>query len=111
MSKTIVITGEQPERVPNPSQHTRFCEERENLFAPLQTEAYWRVKQGKSCALVAPTSSGKTLAVAAPLFETGRPAVFVLPFRSLILDQSQELVEIASWFGISDAKFGKLQGG
>ena len=81
------------------------------MFAPLQTEAYIRIKKGRSCALVGPTSSGKTLAVAAPLFESGRRAVFVLPFRSLILDQSQELVRIASVFGINEERFGRIWGG
>ncbi len=92
---TISIAGERPTELPNPSSYPEFCRQRPTLFAPLQTEAYWRVKAGHSCTLVAPTSSGKTLAVAAPLFEARRPAVFVLPFRSLILDQAQELVRIA----------------
>lgn len=108
---TIIITGEKPTELPNPSTHTGFCQWRPTLFAPLQTEAYWRVKQGRSCALVAPTSSGKTLAIAAPLFEAERPAVFVLPFRSLILDQSQELVRIAAVFGIPATKFSRIWGG
>ena len=111
MNDTILVTGECPTKESNPSQHPEFRKKFEMLFAPLQTEAYQLVKQGRSCALVAPTSSGKTLAVAAPLFESGRPAVFVLPFRSLILDQSQELVQIASLFEISEDKFGKLEGG
>ena len=111
MNNTTLIVGEHPQEEPNPSQHLKFCEKFEMLFSPLQTEAYQRVIQGRSCALVAPTSSGKTLAVAAPLFESGRPAVLVLPFRSLILDQSQELVQIASLFEIDEDKFGKLEGG
>lgn len=108
---TIIVTGEKPTELPNPSTHVGFCQWRPMLFAPLQTEAYWRVKQGRSCTLVAPTSSGKTLAVAAPLFEAGRPAVFVLPFRSLILDQSQELVRIAAVFGIPATRFSRIWGG
>jgi len=60
---------------------------------------------------MAPTSSGKTLAVAAPLFEVQRPAVFVLPFRSLILDHTQELPRIAVIFGISGDRFARIWGG
>ncbi len=111
MSNSVLIHGETPERLPNPSHHEAFCQAHPSLFAPLQTEAYWRVKQGLSCALVAPTSSGKTLAVAAPLFESNRPAVFVLPFRSLIRDQTHELPRIASIFGIEESRFGVIQGG
>ena len=111
MDRSIFITGEKPDEEENPSQHPDFRERYPTLFAPLQTEAYKRVREGRSCALVAPTSSGKTLAVAAPLFEARRPAVFVLPFRSLILDQSQELVNIAAMFGITEAAFARVWGG
>ncbi|MFQ5615261.1 MAG: DEAD/DEAH box helicase [Anaerolineales bacterium] len=92
MTSPLLITGETPAKAPNPSPHPEFRKWRPELFAPLQTDAYPRVREGRSCALVAPTSSEKTLAVAAPLFEARRPAVFVLPFRALILDQSQELI-------------------
>lgn len=111
MSNQILIRGEKPEELPNPSTHEAFLKARPALFAPLQTEAYQRVKEGRSCALVAPTSSGKTLAVAAPLFESKRPAVFVLPFRSLIRDQTHELPRIASIFDIDESCFGVIQGG
>lgn len=111
MDDTILITGERPSEEENPSRHSGFQERYPTLFAPLQTEAYRRVREGCSCALVAPTSSGKTLAVAAPLFEAQRPAVFVLPFRSLILDQTQELPRIAVMFGISEDKFARVWGG
>lgn len=111
MDKPILITGERPAEEENPSQHPAFKEQYPTLFAPLQTEAYRRVREGHSCALVAPTSSGKTLAVAAPLFEAQRPAVFVLPFRSLILDQTQELPRIAAIFDISEDEFGRIWGG
>ena len=111
MNQTIHIQGEKPEEVPNPSKHPRFLEERPTLFAPLQIEAYQHVMARRSCALVAPTSSGKTLAVAAPLFELQRPTIFVLPFRSLIMDQSNELPRIAAWFGIDQSRFGIIQGG
>lgn len=107
----ITITGETPVAVPNPSLEPAFCARWPVLFAPLQTEAYSRVKEGRSCVLVAPTSSGKTLAVAAPLFEARRPAVFVLPYRALILDQTQELLEIGSTFGLTPDNFGVIQGG
>ena len=107
----ILITGEKPIEESNPSEHPAFRAKYPRLFAPLQTEAYRRVREGRSCALVAPTSSGKTLAVAAPLFETKQPAVFVLPFRALIIDQSQELVRIASMFGISEDRFARVWGG
>ena len=111
MQKTIFIRGEKPPEERNPSSHPEFCKHYPKLFAPLQTEAYRQVQAGHSCALVAPTSSGKTLAVAAPLFEAGRPAVFVLPFRSLILDHSQELPRIARIFGISEDRFARIWGG
>lgn len=111
MDQPIFISGEKPPQETNPSQHPEFRRRYPVLFAPLQTEAYRRVYAGRSCALVAPTSSGKTLAVAAPLFEAHRPAVFVLPFRALILDQSQELVRIAEIFGISEASFAAVWGG
>ena len=107
----VLITGEKPDEEPNPSQHPAFRARYPQLFAPLQTEGYRRVSEGRSCALVAPTSSGKTLAVAAPLFEARRPAVFVLPFRALIADQSQELPRIAKMFDIASDRFAKLQGG
>lgn len=111
MEYSVKIFGERPAELPNPSSDKEFRRWRPSLFAPLQTEAYIRIKEGRSCALVGPTSSGKTLAVAAPLFESGRRAVFVLPFRSLILDQSQELVRIASVFGINEERFGRIWGG
>lgn len=111
MVNLIRITGEKPGEEENPTSHPDFKRRYPTLFAPLQAEAYRRVREGRSCALVAPTSSGKTLAVAAPLFETRRPAVFVLPFRSLILDQSQELVHIAGMFDIPETAFASVWGG
>lgn len=111
MDEIIFITGERPGEEENPSPHPGFRERYPTLFAPLQTEAYYRVREGRSCTLVAPTSSGKTLAVAAPLFEVQRPAVFVLPFRSLILDQTQELPRIAAMFGIPEDRFARIWGG
>jgi superfamily II DNA or RNA helicase len=111
MDQPILVLGEKPQQEANPSQHPEFRRRYPVLFAPLQTEAYRRVREGRSCALVAPTSSGKTLAVAAPLFEARRPAVFVLPFRALILDQSQELVRIAKMFGIPETAFAAVWGG
>jgi len=111
VDESILITGEKPSEQENPTQHPGFQEQYPVLFAPLQTEAYRRVREGRSCALVAPTSSGKTLAVAAPLFEVRRPAVFVLPFRSLILDQTQELPRIAGMFGIPEERFARIWGG
>lgn len=111
MQETIFVRGEKPPEERNPSNHPEFCKRYPTLFVPLQTEAYRQVQAGHSCALVAPTSSGKTLAVAAPLFEAGRPAVFVLPFRSLILDHSQELPRIARIFGISEDRFARIWGG
>ena len=111
MDETILITGERPDEEENPSQHPSFRGKYPTLFAPLQTETYYRVREGCSCALVAPTSSGKTLAVAAPLFEVQRPAVFVLPFRSLIMDHTQELPRIAAMFGIPEDRFARIWGG
>jgi hypothetical protein len=111
VDEIILITGERPGEEENPSQHPGFREKYPTLFAPLQTEAYRRVREGRSCALMAPTSSGKTLAVAAPLFEIQRPAVFVLPFRSLIMDHTQELPRIAALFGIPEDRFARIWGG
>lgn len=65
----------------------------------------------RSFVLAAPTSSGKTLAFAAPIFEAGRPAVFVYPYRALLYDQASELLRIASWFGYGPDDFGYLLGG
>ena len=62
-------------------------------------------------ALVAPTSSGKTLAVAAPLFEAGRKAVFVYPFRALVLDQTNQLVRYGEAFGLTVDHFAQVVGG
>jgi Lhr-like helicase len=56
--------------------------------------------------LIAPTCSGKTLAVAAPIFESGLPAVFVCPFRALALDQTNQLVKYSQPFGLTKDDFG-----
>src|SRR3990172_5218487 len=108
---TISIYGEQPDEAQNPSTYPPFRARYPILFAPLQTETFDRIRAERCLALVAPTSSGKTLAVAAPLFEAKRPAVFVLPFRALIIDQSQELVRIARLFDIAEDRFARVWGG
>lgn len=96
---------------PNPSYCDEFRHLYPRLFAPLQTETFSGVREGRSLALIAPTSSGKTLAVAAPLFESKRKAVFVYPFRALALDQINQLVRYAEPFGISMKDFAIIMGG
>jgi len=85
VDEIILITGERPDEEENPSQHPGFREKYPTLFTPLQTEAY--------------------------LFEVQRPAVFVLPFRSLIMDHTQELPRIAAMFGIPGDRFARIWGG
>lgn len=107
---TVKILSEAPKASPNPSSHPQFKSFRSQLFDPLQVVAYQRVG-ASNLALMAPASSGKTLAVSAPIFEQARPAVFVYPFRALVLDQTHELLEIAQWFGIGREQFGEIMGG
>ena len=107
MSDTVIkIVGERPNSAPNPSTRSAFRERYPTLFDPLQTETFARIRSGRSLALVAPTSSGKTLAVAAPLFEVRRKAVFVYPFRALVLDQTNQLVRYGEPFGLTIDDFG-----
>ena len=108
---TIKVKGEQPEEVANPSTCASFREQYPTIFAPLQTESFARVRSQRSAVLVAPTSSGKTLAVAAPLFETKRKAVFVYPFRALVLDQTSQLLRYGEPFGLVGDDFAQLVGG
>jgi hypothetical protein len=107
----ISIAGERPDFAPNPSTCTAFRESYPTLFHPLQTETFDRIRSGRSLALVAPTSSGKTLAVAAPLFEAKRKAVFVYPFRALVLDQTNQLVHYGKPFGLTVDDFAQVVGG
>ncbi|MBO8127654.1 MAG: DEAD/DEAH box helicase [Peptococcaceae bacterium] len=107
----ITIRGERPASVPNPSPCAAFRRRYPTLFAPLQSETYTKVKAGRHLALVAPTASGKTLAIAAPLFENLTPAVFVYPFRALVLDQTNQLVRYGSLFGLTENDFYRLWGG
>lgn len=109
--QTITIYGEHPDESPNPSTCEAFRKLYPKLFAPLQTETFERIRAGRSLALVAPTSSGKTLAVAAPLFEARRKAVFVYPFRALVLDQTNQLVRYAKPFGLTQRDFAQVMGG
>jgi DEAD/DEAH box helicase len=107
----ITVSGERPDEAPNPSTCTAFRARYPTLFAPLQTDTYERIRAGRSLALVAPTSSGKTLAVAGPLFEARRKAVFVYPFRALVLDQTNQLVRYAEPFGLTQNDFAHVVGG
>lgn len=107
----ITIYGERPDESPNPSTCEAFRKLYPKLFAPLQTETFERIRAGRSLALVAPTSSGKTLAVAAPLFEARRKAVFVYPFRALVLDQTNQLVRYGKPFGLTQRDFAQVMGG
>jgi hypothetical protein len=81
------------------------------FFEPLQSQTYEKAKLGRNLALVAPTSSGKTLAIVAPLFEEKKPTVFVYPFRSLIIDQTNQLVRYGSLFNLTEKDFYRLWGG
>jgi len=110
-SSHIMIHGEEPERVPNPACAPRFLSEHATVFAPLQSQTFERVKAGRNLALVAPTSSGKTLAIAAPLFELGRNVAFVYPYRALMRDQHFQLIRYAQMFGLAPCDFAALQGG
>jgi len=109
--QVITIHGEHPEEVPNPSTCPAFRARYPTLFAPLQTETFERIRAGRSLALVAPTSSGKTLAVAAPLFESQHKAVFVYPFRALVVDQTNQLVRYGMLFGLNTDDFAQVMGG
>lgn len=112
MEKPITIYPEKPAVVENPSSHQGFRSQFPTLWDPLQTRAYELIKEARSnLALIAPTSSGKTLAVSAALFESRRPTVFVYPFRALVLDQTLQLVRIANAFGFSKDDFGQIMGG
>ncbi|MHC1585732.1 MAG: DEAD/DEAH box helicase [Candidatus Syntropharchaeia archaeon] len=108
----IVIYGETPDKVENTSSCDSFRRRYPEIFAPIQSEVYERIREGNNnLALVAPTSSGKTLAIAAPIFEFNTPTVFVYPFRALVLDQTNQLVNIARMFGIERERFGCIMGG
>lgn len=109
--KAIRIAGERPDSAANPSTCSAFRERYPTLFAPLQAETFDRIRSERSLALVAPTSSGKTLAVAAPLFEARRKAVFVYPFRALVLDQTNQLVRYGEPFGLVVDDFAQVVGG
>lgn len=111
MFKNIIIYGEKPTTTKNPFKTIAFREKYPKIFAPLQSEAFFRIKKGCNLVLIAPTSAGKTMAVAAPLFELSIPTVFVYPFRALVLDQTNELIRLASLFGISQDDFAPLMGG
>ncbi len=108
---SIHVYGEQPEKVQNPSRCHDFCRLYPTLFAPLQVSTFERVRHGRSAVLVAPTCSGKTLAVAAPIFGAALPAVFVYPFRALVLDQTSQLVRYAQPFGLTKNDFAQVMGG
>lgn len=107
----IKVRGERPDEAPNPSSCAAFRARYPTLFVPLQTETFDRMRSKRSLALVAPTSSGKTLAVAAPLFESRRKAVFVYPFRALVLDQTNQLLRYAEPFGLTKDNFTQVVGG
>lgn len=107
----IKVHGERPDEAPNPSTCSAFRARYPILFAPLQTESFDRIRTRRSSALMAPTSSGKTLAVAAPLFEARRKAVFVYPFRALVLDQTNQLVQYGEPFGLTKEDFAQVVGG
>src|SRR5690606_3906024 len=80
-------------------------------ITPMQLAARDKYRARESFILTAPTSSGKTVAAAAPIFESGRRAVFVYPYRALLYDQASELLRIASRFGYGPHDFGYLFGG
>jgi CRISPR/Cas system-associated endonuclease/helicase Cas3 len=109
--QTITVYGEHPDEAHNPSTCAAFRATFPKLFAPLQTETFERIRAGRSLALVAPTSSGKTLAVAAPLFEARRKTVFVYPFRALVLDQTNQLLGYGKPFGLTTNDFAQVMGG
>lgn len=109
--KVILIRGEHPDEAPNPSKCEAFRIQYPTLFAPLQTETFARIQAGHNLALIAPTSSGKTLAVAAPLFEARQKTVFVYPFRALVLDQSNQLLRYGEPFGLNKNHFAQIMGG
>lgn len=109
--ESILVCGEKPERVQNPSLCHEFRRLYPRLFAPLQIDTFERVRAGRSAVLIAPTCSGKTLAVAAPIFEAALPAVFVYPFRALVLDQTSQLLRYAEPFGLTKGDFAQVMGG
>jgi superfamily II DNA/RNA helicase len=111
MSSRIYIKGEKPDEIPNPASTEDFLARHPRIFAPLQSETFERVKALRHLALVAPTSSGKTLAISAPLFELKRNVVFVYPYRALMRDQHFQLIRYSKMFGLSPDDFATLQGG
>lgn len=84
---------------------------RGDRVTPMQLAAREKYRARESFILTAPTSSGKTVAATAPIFESGRRAVFVYPYRALLYDQASELLRIASCFGYGPQDFGYLYGG
>jgi hypothetical protein len=110
-NEIIRVLGERPREAPNRSTCAAFRAQFPTLFSPLQTATLDRIREGHNLALVAPTSSGKTLAVAAPLFEARRRAVFVYPFRALVLDQTNQLVRYGEPFGLTKDDFSQVVGG
>lgn len=109
--QVVTIHGERPKGIPNSSTCPTFRARYPTLFAPLQTETFEGIRAGRSLALVAPTSSGKTLAVAAPLFASRHKAVFVYPFRALVVDQTNQLVRYGRLFSLDKDNFAQVMGG
>lgn len=81
------------------------------MITEMQAKARDWYHDRRSFVLSAPTSSGKTVAGVAPIFESGRPALFVYPYRALLYDQANELLRIARLFGYGPQDFGYLYGG
>jgi hypothetical protein len=110
--ESIRVAGERADfaRTLVPSPYPRVPGAVESITT-MQAEAREYVRSGRSHVLRAPTSSGKTISFAAPIFESGQSAVFVYPYRALLLDQAFELLRVARWFGYGPDDFGYLMGG
>lgn len=82
---------------------------------PQQEEAFRHVLKGKAVRLVAGTASGKTLAVALPLFEKLergeiKKVIFLYPTLALMEDQRRIMDLLASVYGFEGAT-GTIRGG
>lgn len=122
MSLSMMVTNKQPEinaSVPQPLldlfQHYTFCED-EQRYYPFehQAETFRLVGlENKEAFLVAGTASGKTLAIAIPLFwklKQGliRKVLLMYPTIALLEDQRRVMDALAEITGL---EVGQLQGG
>lgn len=125
-STTIRVTSEPPQTEPasgiDPQVLSLFRSmmdpsDRETVLPYIhQASAFVEVLADREVALVAGTASGKTLAIATPLFhkvfalERARKLIFVYPTRALLADQRRILEGLAANSGHPEA-IGEVRGG